>query len=74
MDKSNAATPLVFPSDHPADIMNRVASVAAFLELSFSGDHIKPDVNIVMRPDAVAGLAEVLSTMRAAAQKASDMA
>lgn len=74
MDHSNAATPLVFPSDHPADIMNKVANVAAFLELTVNGDHVKPDAPMTLYPDAMAGLAEVLSIIRAAAQKASDMA
>jgi len=74
MDRSNAATPLVFPSDHPADIMNRVASVAAFLELSVTGDHIKPDAPMTLHPDAMAGLAEVLGIIRTAAKQAADMA
>lgn len=73
MDKSNAATPLVFPSDHPADIMNRVASVAAFLELTVAGDHIKPEAPMTLYPDAMAGLAEVLGIIRAAAEHAADM-
>lgn len=73
MDRSNAAIPLIFPSDHPADIMNRVASVAAFLELSVNGDHIKPGEPMTLYPDAMAGLAEVLSIIREASQRASDM-
>lgn len=74
MDRSNAATPLVFPSDSPSDIMNKVASVAAFLESTVNGEHLKPDSPMILYPDAMAGLAEVLSIIREAAQKASDMA
>ena len=72
MDKSIAVAPLVFPGDHPADILARVANVAAFLETAIDGDHIRPDGQLVLHPDARGGLAVLLNFIQQSTVNASD--
>lgn len=71
MDKSNAAQPLIMVGDHPADIMNRVSNVAAFLEESLGGSHVKPDGVMTLHPEAMSGLCQIIGFIQSAAYHAS---
>lgn len=68
---SNAVTPLVFPSDCPADIMIRVSNVAAFLETTLSGEHVKMNGTMTLHSDAMEGLAHIIGFIHTAAHHAS---
>jgi hypothetical protein len=72
MDKSNAVAPLAFPGDHPADILARVANVVAFLETAIDGDHIRPDGQLVLHPEARGGLAVLLGFIQQSSADAAD--
>ena len=71
MDNSNAVAPLMSIGDHPADIMARVSNVAAFLETTFSGDHVKQDGTMHLDSEAMEGLANIIGFIHTAAAHAS---
>jgi hypothetical protein len=71
MDKFNVAQPLVDPIDDPADIMDKVAAVSAFLCTMVDGEHVKPEGVMTLHPDAVSGLAHILGFIQSAAAQAS---
>ena len=71
MDNSNAVAPLMSIGEHPADIMTRVSNIAAFLETTFSGKHVKPDGAMVLHADELDGLAHIIGFIHTAARQAS---
>jgi hypothetical protein len=71
MGNFDIVQPLNQPGDHPADIMAKVSHVSAFLSTMIGGDHVKPDGELTLDPDAVSGLAHILGFIQSAAAAAS---
>ena len=65
--------PLVFSSDHPADIMTKISHVSAFLCTMVDGDHVKPDGILTLNPEAVSGLAHIMGFIQSASDHASSI-
>ena len=64
MGNLDIAQPLNQPGDSPADIMDKVAAVSAFLCTMVDGEHVKPEGVITLHPDAVSGLSHILGLIQ----------
>lgn len=71
MGNLDIVQPLILPGDGPADIMAKVSHVSAFLCTMVDGEHIKPEGEMTLSPDAISGLAHILGFIQSAAAYAS---